>query len=32
MVTSFGVGKLLTLDISDDESVENILAEIDYAI
>jgi putative ribosome biogenesis GTPase RsgA len=32
LITSFGVGKLLTLDISDDESVENILAEIDYAI
>jgi len=32
LVTSFGIGRLLCLDITDDESIDNILGEIDYAI
>ncbi|CAK70171.1 unnamed protein product (macronuclear) [Paramecium tetraurelia] len=32
LVTSFGIGRLLCLDTTDDESIDNILGEIDYAI
>ncbi|CAD8075627.1 unnamed protein product [Paramecium primaurelia] len=32
LVTNIGIGRLLYLDISDDESIDNLLGEIDYAI
>ena len=31
-INSFGMSKLLTLDVSDEESVQQLLVETDYAI